>query len=64
MLGSCGNTAQKEKKGEKRRSKWFKVSSALYLGAQYSSPQIPFTVPSCKLDPNLVISWAENSDEI
>lgn len=64
MLESCGNTVQRGGKGEKCRSKQSEISSALYLGTQYSSPQIPFIVPFYKLVPNSVLSWAKNSDEV
>lgn len=60
MLGSRGNAAQRKIKGETYRSEWFELSSALYLGARNSSPQIVLIIPFCKLDPNLVIYWAEN----
>lgn len=47
--------AQRKIKGETYRSKWFKLSSALYLGARNSSPQVLLIIPFCKLDPNLVL---------
>lgn len=46
--------ARRQRKGRKYMSKWFDISSALYLGAQCSSPQIPLIIPSCELQPNLV----------
>ena len=59
-IGCLGTveTLPRGKQGEKYRSKWLEISSTHYLGAQNSTPQIPLII-SCKLHPNLVLSYAQ-----
>ena len=57
-------SAQRQRNGAKYMSKWFEISSALYLGVQCSSPQIPLIIRFCELLPNLVPSlWTGNCAE-
>lgn len=63
-VGCLEASAQRPMEGGEYTSKWFEISSALYLGAQCSAPQIPLIIPFCELHPNLAPAlWTGNCAE-